>query len=180
MQRVEGVEELLLRLLLALQELDVVDEEHVDIAIAALEIGGLVVADAVDEVVGELLGVHVAHFEVGVEVAAVVTDGVEQVGLAQSGVAIDEERVVRPGGGLAHRGGRGVREAVAVADDEGLEGVLRIEAGQLDLLGDATASVGQWESGHRSDALVILDAVEFTPTEGTPDLRVALVRDVSH
>src|SRR6478609_4263609 len=36
-QRVEGVEELLLRLQLALGELDVVDEEHVDAAVAVLE-----------------------------------------------------------------------------------------------------------------------------------------------
>ena len=34
---VEGVEELLLGLLLALDELDVVDEQHVDVAVAALE-----------------------------------------------------------------------------------------------------------------------------------------------
>ena len=45
-QGVEGVEELLLRLLLALQELDVVDQQHVDVAVAALEAAGLVVADA--------------------------------------------------------------------------------------------------------------------------------------
>ena len=34
---VEGVEELLLGLLLALDELDVVDQQHVDVAVAALE-----------------------------------------------------------------------------------------------------------------------------------------------
>ena len=38
-QRVEGVEELLLRLHLAGQELDVVDEEHVDVAVDGLERG---------------------------------------------------------------------------------------------------------------------------------------------
>ena len=36
-QRVEGVEELLLRLLLVLQELDVVDEQDVDVAVAPAE-----------------------------------------------------------------------------------------------------------------------------------------------
>ena len=36
-QGVEGVEELVLRLLLAGEELDVVDEEHVDVAVEALE-----------------------------------------------------------------------------------------------------------------------------------------------
>ena len=37
------MEELLLGLLLALQELDVVDEQHVDVAVAALEAARLVV-----------------------------------------------------------------------------------------------------------------------------------------
>ena len=45
-QRVERVEELLLGLHLALQELDVVDEQDVDVAVAALERCRLVVADA--------------------------------------------------------------------------------------------------------------------------------------
>lgn len=36
-QRVEGVEELLLDAFLALDELDVIDQQHVDVAIAALE-----------------------------------------------------------------------------------------------------------------------------------------------
>ncbi len=58
---VEGVEELLLRLLLALKELDVVHEEDVHSPEPRPESVGLVVADAVDEVVGELLGAHVAH-----------------------------------------------------------------------------------------------------------------------
>jgi hypothetical protein len=38
-ERVERVEELLLGLLAVLQELDVVDQEHVDLAVAALELG---------------------------------------------------------------------------------------------------------------------------------------------
>jgi hypothetical protein len=43
-QGVEGVEELLLRALAVLQELDVVDQQDVDVAVAALEGAGLVVA----------------------------------------------------------------------------------------------------------------------------------------
>jgi hypothetical protein len=58
---VEGVEELLLGLDLALEELDVVDEQHVDVSVAALEAVLAVVADRVDELVGELLTGHVAH-----------------------------------------------------------------------------------------------------------------------
>ncbi len=85
-ERVEGVEELLHRLFLALEELDVVDEEHVDVAVAPLEGARTTLADAVDEVVGELLRVHVPHAHMGIEVVGVVADGVQQVRLAESGV----------------------------------------------------------------------------------------------
>ena len=70
---------------------------------------------------------HVADPGTVEEAAHVVTDGVQEVGLAQPGVAVDEQRVV----GLARRfcnGDRsGVREPVRGADDEGLEDVLGIE-----------------------------------------------------
>ncbi|MPM16706.1 hypothetical protein SDC9_63087 [bioreactor metagenome] len=68
LQRVEGVEELLLGLDLALEELDVVDQQHVDLAVAAPELDGVVLRDRVDELVGELLGGDVAHPRIGVEV----------------------------------------------------------------------------------------------------------------
>ena len=126
---VEGVEELLLGLGLALQELDVVDQQHVDVAVAPLEPVLPVVADRVDELVGELLAGHVAHLGAGVEAADVVADRVQQVGLAQPGVAVDEQRVVGLAGRLGDGDGGGVREPVGRADDEGLEGVLRVEAG---------------------------------------------------
>jgi hypothetical protein len=53
-QRVEGVEELLLHALLAGEELDVVDEQHVDGAELVAEAGHLVVAERVDQLVDEL------------------------------------------------------------------------------------------------------------------------------
>ena len=70
-----------------------------------------------------------------VQVAGVVADRVQQVGLAQAGLAVDEERVVGLGRRLGHRDRGGVGEPVAGADDEGLEGVLRVEPGVLDQLG---------------------------------------------
>ena len=62
-QRVEGVEELLLRPFLVLQELDVVDQQHVHVAVAAAEPVLLAVPDHVDEVVGELLRADVPHLD---------------------------------------------------------------------------------------------------------------------
>ena len=161
-QRVEGVEELLLRLLLALQELDVVDQQHVDVAVALPELDALVLADRVDEVVRQLLGGDVAHAR-RLEVAAdVVAERVQQVGLAQPGVAVDGQRVVRLARVLRDGDGRGVGEAVRRADDEGLEGVLRVEPG-ADVLARAEAvgrSAGGGASGRgaaagRGDAVAL-------------------------
>ena len=56
------------------------------------------------------------------------TDRVEQVGLAEAGVTVDEERVV----GLRRRFGdgdcRGVGEAVGSTDHEVVEVVFRVES----------------------------------------------------
>ena len=96
-QGVERVEELLLEPLAVLQELDVVDQQDVDVAVAPLEGVAGVGADGVDELVEERLGGDVAHLVVLVVVVDVVADGVQQVGLAEAGRAVDEQRVVRPG-----------------------------------------------------------------------------------
>jgi hypothetical protein len=53
---------------------------------------------------------------------------VEEVGLAESRVAVDEERVVRLGRRFGDRDRRGVGEPVRLPDDEVVEGVLRIQA----------------------------------------------------
>ena len=62
--------------------------------------------------------------------ADAVTDGVHQVGLAETDAAIDEERVVLAGRNLGDRARGGVRELVRRADDEGVEGVLGEEVGR--------------------------------------------------
>ena len=155
-QRVEGVEELLLGALLAGEKLNVVDEQHVDVAELVAEAGHLVVADRVDHLVGELLTADVADGGMGLATLHVVADGVHEMGLAHPDAAVEEERVVGLGGALGDglRGGHG--ELVAAADDEGVElvagvqlrGGAPVEAG---LLGHGP---GEWtaESGCRSGA----------------------------
>ena len=64
-QGVEGVEELLLGLGLALEELDVVEQQHVDVAEARLEVLGVAVAERVEELVREGLAGRAAHGEPG-------------------------------------------------------------------------------------------------------------------
>ncbi len=58
-QRIEGMEELFLRVVLADQELQVVDHQHVDAAQVVLELDRGLVADRGDEVVHEFFGRHV-------------------------------------------------------------------------------------------------------------------------
>ena len=117
------MEELLLELLLALHELDVVDEQHVDLAVATLEVGLLVLADGVDELVEQRLGRDVADPVRRVVVPYVLGDRLQQVGLAQSRAAVDEQRVVATARGLGHRQGGGMCEAVGCSDHERVEGV---------------------------------------------------------
>ena len=120
------MEELLLEPLLALHELDVVDEQHVDVAVSPLEVGGGVGTDRVDVLVEERLGAHVAHHVVLVVALHVVPDGVQQVGLAETGGTVDEQWVVAAAGRLGHAQRRGERELVRCTLHERLERVARV------------------------------------------------------
>ena len=111
------------------EELDVVDEDHVRAAKALLEAGRALHAHGLDELARELLDRRVAHAQPGAVALDVVADRVQQVRLADPGRAVQEERVVGLAGQLGDRQRRGVGEAVAVADHELVEGVLRVQAG---------------------------------------------------
>ena len=128
-ERVEGVEELLLDPLLVLEELHVVDQQHVVGAVALLEPLDALVAEAVDEVVHERLRGDVAAGEAAAVVGDEVRDRVQEVRLAEARVPVDEERVVGLGGRFGDGERRCVRKAVGRADHERVEGVLRVDAG---------------------------------------------------
>ena len=56
-----------------------------------------------------------------------VADGVHEVRLPQARSAVDVQRIVGPGRVLGHGGAGGVGELVARADDEVLEGIVRVQ-----------------------------------------------------
>src|SRR3990172_9113774 len=122
---VEGVEELLLGAVLAGEELDVVDEEDLRRAVAAAELVLAALGDGGDEVFGELLAGDVE--------GATLRDGeavgyrLEEVGLAETWPAVDEQRVVTGAGLVGGGDGGGRRQAVGLADDEALKGELGVE-----------------------------------------------------
>ncbi len=126
---VEDVEELLLRPILAGDELDVVDQEHVDQAVLLAKGLEAIEADRVDHLVDEAVGRDVEDVQPLLARQDVVADRVHEVGLAEPDAAVDEERVVGLRGDLGDGAGGGMRELVRGADDEALEGVLGVEVG---------------------------------------------------
>ena len=65
-QRIEGMEELLLRMLLAGEELDVIDQQRMQRAIRGLEFIDAVVLQGPHHVADETLGVHVCDARLAV------------------------------------------------------------------------------------------------------------------
>ena len=130
-ERVEGVEEFLLRPLAVLQEVDVVDHQHLGVAEAVPKIGHLAVADGLHELVDEGVAAQVEDAGAGVALEHRLADRLKQMALAEADAAVDEQRVVRPprlvGDGLC----RGVGEAVAGAGDELVERVVGVERQRL-------------------------------------------------
>ena len=88
------------------KELDVIDEQDVHAAVALAELQYPVVADGVDHLVHEVFGGHVDHPGPLVMPQDVVADGVDEVGLAEPGLPVDEQGVVRLRGGLRDGDGR--------------------------------------------------------------------------
>ncbi len=128
-QRVECVEKFFLNAFLAGEKLDVVNEEHVGLAVFLAELGELVVLDAVNVFVGEFLGRKVgdrAPF-LFAECRNLLADGVKQMRLSQPDTAIKKQRVVGFSGSLGNGLGSCIGEIVVVADDERIKRVLGIE-----------------------------------------------------
>ena len=147
--RLEGVEELFLRAVLAGEELDVVDQQQVQRMVVALEIVERLALVGLDHVGHVLVGMHVAHAHPGAGRDHGVADGVDQVGLAQAHAAVQEQRVVGRAGVLGHlqRGGAG--QLVGLAGHEVFEGQIGVQARALvhDIGGVGVDSGGRVGSG---------------------------------
>ncbi len=126
-QRVERVEELFLRALLAGEELDVVDQQRIERAVRGLEFVDGVVLQRPHHVADEALRVHVGDARLRIALLHQVRDGVHQVGLAQTDAAVDEQRVVGAAGILGDLVRGRLGELVALALDEVREGEVGIE-----------------------------------------------------
>ncbi len=127
MQRIEGVEELLLGALFSGEKLDVIDQQHVDAAEAIAETHHLVVLDGVDHLVGEFFGGEIDDGAVRLTQLDLMANRLHQMGLAHSDAAIEEERIVCLAGSRGDGESGGMGELVSAANDEAAEGVTRVE-----------------------------------------------------
>jgi hypothetical protein len=124
-QVVEGVEELLLRSLLTGQELNVVDEKDVRRTVFAAELIASALAEGSNEVVGKVFTGEVE--DTAASLRGAMPDGMEEVCLACAYRAIEEKGIVQLTRLVSDGQGAGRGEAIAVADNEALEGKLVVE-----------------------------------------------------
>ena len=94
---VHRVEEFFLRRILAGDELDIVDQQQVGVPKPLLEADRVVILQRADELDHELFGRHRDHPRAAIVRKECVTDGVQKVGLAAPGAAVDEKRVEADG-----------------------------------------------------------------------------------
>ena len=90
MERVERVEELFLQPFFTLHELDVVNEQYVNFAVATFEGSNGVAANAVNVFVEECFRRDIANFVMGVVLVHVIPNGVKQVSFAQASRTVNE------------------------------------------------------------------------------------------
>ncbi len=126
-ERVERVKKFFLRAIAAGQEMDVVDHQQIDVAIAMAELMHVAVLDRQDELVDERIAGEIQDPRVGLLLEHLLADGLKQMRFAKTDAAMDEQRVVRLAGLLGDGHRRGVGKTIARAGYEMFENVIRIE-----------------------------------------------------
>ena len=109
---VKGVEEFFLDPLFACEELHVVEEQDIGVAIALTEFGETIFLQGLNKLVREFLSRKVGHASSGIGLEYRMTDGMHQVGLAEPGITVEEKRIVGLSGGLRDGEGGGVGHLV--------------------------------------------------------------------
>ena len=118
------MEELLLSLLFAGDELHVVNQEQVRLAVLFPHFGGFVgtFLNGADQLVGQLIALDVGNAGIGIVAADDIGDGVDQMGLSKTGITVDQQGVIVLGGMVRNCLGSGVGQLVAGTDHKGIEG----------------------------------------------------------
>jgi len=124
---VERVEKLFLGALFVGQEVDVIDDEHVRVAVAVTELAHLAGGDGLDELVHKAFARNINNPEIRLLVQDALTNRLQEVRLTQAHAAVNEQRVVGHARLIGDGGCCGCGKVVVGAGDEGLKGVIRRE-----------------------------------------------------
>ena len=109
------------------KEMNVVHKEQIHLPVTPPEVGSGALLDCVDQFVHELLGGDVGDPLGGVGFQDSVSDGVHEVGLAQSHATVKEEGVVHPGRVFGHTGTGCGGQLIVPAHHEPVEGIAPIQ-----------------------------------------------------
>ena len=121
------MEKLLLGGFLAGDELDIIHQEQVRLPVLGAEFNVFAVFDGVNQFVGELVAFDIDNVGIGIFLADAVGDGIQQMGLAHAGRAVEKQRVIHLARSLADGKGGGVGEAVGRSNHKIVKGKLGIE-----------------------------------------------------
>ena len=133
MQGVKGVEELFLGLGFAGDELNIIDQQHIHLAVFFAQSCLGFRADGRYQVVGEFLA---GNIEYTLALAGDrVADGMQNVSFAQAHAAVKKERVVGFGRVFGHSHASGMRQAVAWANHKTFKVVAADQASAFQIRG---------------------------------------------
>ena len=96
------MEELLLGVFLPLNELDVVNQDQISRAITITEGLHAVLTNRLNQIIGERFGRDIRHPSPGVDLEAVMANGLHQVGFAEANATTNEQWIEFPSRGLCH------------------------------------------------------------------------------
>nr|GEW26933.1 hypothetical protein [Tanacetum cinerariifolium] len=130
-QRFERVEELFLRAAFAAEELNIIDQEHVQRVVVMLEVVEALALVGRHHVAHILFRVDVADLGAGLVGHHLVADGMDQVGFTQAHAAVEEQRVVRHARVVGDLDGCRARQLVGFTGDETVERQIRVDAALL-------------------------------------------------
>jgi len=130
------VEEFLLRLRFAADELNIVHEQNVRLAVALMKRHRGALRDRIDELVGKIVSLYIDNVHFGIVAVNLVADRVKQMGFTQSRVAVDQQGIVFAGRMVRHRLRRGVRKLVGGTDNKRFKRVFIVAAAGKDSVDD--------------------------------------------
>ena len=126
---IERIEEFHLQFGGSGEELDIVDEQEIDAPVAVSEIGLRFVSNGFDEVIQHHFARDVVDDGPRVVFPDVVSGGLHQVGFTESGIAVDQQRVVGVSGVFGGCADGGCGEVIGGSGNEVFEGEVRIQFG---------------------------------------------------